>query len=473
MEKERKIHLLIISLLILIIILSFFLRLVPIRLSHSWDETVYLQHAEVFFSGRTNYDELAFRPPLLSILFYLGYFIYHSVITATIIVALLGALGVLIIFLIGKKVYNEKVGLLAVAIFALSPFLIKNSNLIMADVPVATLLGVSFYFALFRDKKWMIFLSGLFLGLSILMKFIAVAIIPVFIIYYLMYREELDINKILFFGAGFLIAMTPYFIWNQIKFGNIISPLIRESQMVSVRDAPTFFYFYNLQNIFTYLIIIGLALWLVNLIIKFRKKEDLDIRIALIFTIWIIVFLAYLTQTPHKLLRFLIPISIPIILLASKGIMLTLNKVKEDYKIFYISLIILYLGFLVYSTTNYKDLSSRDFINEKISDDRRAAEFILNELNYSGIIYSHQAPLIAYYSGLNTTPVWMGNNKNLSEAVSSTMKEPGIFIGAYYFEKATPPQRQPTSSWMRNDSRFTHLKDIGSDFIFRYDPESK
>ncbi len=64
--------------ILFILIIAFFLRLLPIRIAHFWDETVYLQHAEIFFSGRTNFDdELSFRPPLLSIKLNFAFFIKH------------------------------------------------------------------------------------------------------------------------------------------------------------------------------------------------------------------------------------------------------------------------------------------------------------------------------------------------------------------------------------------------------------
>src|SRR3989338_8169241 len=62
---------------------------------------------------------------------------------------------------------------------------------------------------------------------------------------------------------------------------------------------------------------------------------------------------------------------------------------------------IFYLGLLVYSTPTYDKIRKGNIISEKRSDDFKAVEFILNNLSSSGKIYTHNGPMIAYYSGLN------------------------------------------------------------------------
>src|ERR1035438_781288 len=69
------------------------LRLWGLSKSYAWDETVYLQDAEVLCCGKTNYSELAFRPPLLSLIFAAVYFLRHHVYSARIVTSLLNALG--------------------------------------------------------------------------------------------------------------------------------------------------------------------------------------------------------------------------------------------------------------------------------------------------------------------------------------------------------------------------------------------
>ena len=137
----------------MILLTAFFLRLFPIRIAHFWDETAYLQHAEIFFLGVDNFNEFAFRPPFLPVLFFLSFFIFHSPISASILTALIGASGSLVIYLIGKKVFNEVTGIMSGLMFAFSPFIILNSNYLLTDVPAVIFGAVAFYLALFKENK--------------------------------------------------------------------------------------------------------------------------------------------------------------------------------------------------------------------------------------------------------------------------------------------------------------------------------
>lgn len=60
--------------LIMLVACGFLVRLLPIARCHFWDETVYLQNAEVICCGKSNYSELDNRPPLLSLIFAATFF---------------------------------------------------------------------------------------------------------------------------------------------------------------------------------------------------------------------------------------------------------------------------------------------------------------------------------------------------------------------------------------------------------------
>src|SRR5262245_31337594 len=60
-------------------------RTLPLTLSHEWDETVYLQNAKVIGEGRENYSELDYRPPLLSVFYAAGFWIWYDVYVANLV----------------------------------------------------------------------------------------------------------------------------------------------------------------------------------------------------------------------------------------------------------------------------------------------------------------------------------------------------------------------------------------------------
>lgn len=71
--------------LAVILVLALLIRTVPLTHSHFWDETVYLQHAKVIVDGRTNYDEFESRPPVLPLVYALGFTIWDHVYMANLV----------------------------------------------------------------------------------------------------------------------------------------------------------------------------------------------------------------------------------------------------------------------------------------------------------------------------------------------------------------------------------------------------
>src|SRR5512143_2687901 len=72
---------------------GFLVRLWPLWQVHFWDEAVYLQNAEVICCAKLNYSELSSRPPLLPLLFAGVFRLWHHVYAASLLTAVLNALG--------------------------------------------------------------------------------------------------------------------------------------------------------------------------------------------------------------------------------------------------------------------------------------------------------------------------------------------------------------------------------------------
>ena len=255
MNKKR---LLIITIIVAILVFSFLLRLWPLQVSHWWDETVYLQNSEVIFSGRTNFDEFWLRPPMLSIIFAGSYFIYHHLFTAAVMVALLGTLGVFFVYLLGKELFNERVGILAALLYGFSPFLVNASHWIMATMPSMTFLAISFYILLKATKKnnkWLYLFSGIIFTISILIRFTSIPLLAVVVAYAYLIKESR--KGMLWFGYGLVGSMLPYLIWVQIKYGFFLSVFLHGSGAVSDQVGNVFYYFIYMFEVFSAIIIVG------------------------------------------------------------------------------------------------------------------------------------------------------------------------------------------------------------------------
>ncbi len=90
-----------------------------------------------------------------------------------------------IVYLIAKKLFNEKVGILSSFCLAISPLHIFHSRLIRPDIPTAMLVLFSIYFLLFfkrRNQSKYLVLSSLFAGFSIAAKYTSgVIVVPILI----------------------------------------------------------------------------------------------------------------------------------------------------------------------------------------------------------------------------------------------------------------------------------------------------
>ena len=105
-KKKRKIKKEFLILIILLLI-GFSLR-VFLSTCYYWDELIYLQHSEIMTGKINNYNELDFRPPLLSVMIAGFYLFWHNSLIANIFVTLLATFSILLIYLVGKEMFNKK-----------------------------------------------------------------------------------------------------------------------------------------------------------------------------------------------------------------------------------------------------------------------------------------------------------------------------------------------------------------------------
>lgn len=127
------------------------------------------------------------------------------------LVTILASLGgIIIIFYIGRLLFNEKVGLIAAFLLSFFPLDVTLSTRVLPDIPMVFFMGLSVLFFLkadsiksvgFFDRKALYFLlSGLSLGFSYLFKELGLVLIGFFILYFL-YKRKIDF-KFVFLIAG-------------------------------------------------------------------------------------------------------------------------------------------------------------------------------------------------------------------------------------------------------------------------------
>ena len=127
-------------LLAVILLLALLVRTVPLTYSHFWDETVFLQHARVILDGRTNFDEFFSRPPLLSVLYALGFAIWDNVYVANLVQGVATTLGVLFAFLYVRGAFGRSAAFFSAFLFAFTPYFVDASHELLTDMPALALM---------------------------------------------------------------------------------------------------------------------------------------------------------------------------------------------------------------------------------------------------------------------------------------------------------------------------------------------
>lgn len=448
-------------LLILFFLVIFFSSLFPIRFSHWWDEAVYLQNAEVIFSGRTNYDEFSFRPPLLSIIFCLTFLFWYSEVAASIVTTALAASGPIFIYLSGKKLYDVETGLIASIAVGFSPFFIENSNFLLTDVPALSLASISFYFLIRDDYLQSKLLSGLILSLAVLMKFTNILLVPLFFLY--CFFKKLDFKSASFYSLGFLIGIFPYLLWAQLSFGSFIFPFTEGMRMVGEYNENAFFYFLNLTEAFTVFVPLGFLLFGFVVLDKIKNGKSNSLKQDFFLICWLSIFLFYLSiVVSHKELRYIFPIALPLSLISAQGFSFFLKKIQiRRIRFLLIFIFLLIFVFYLIPSVFKHGLENFHFFYDELFDEIRMSYLISETLSYDDVVYSnHNWPVFAYYSNRSVKAVPYDDSFFLH--YKSIMDKPGFIV---ITDNVNKP---PSIEWLNNSSEFVFLKRINNLHLYKY-----
>jgi len=212
------------------------------------DEEWYIADARLILQGMTPFVDFHTRSPVF--LFAIAAFMKAfgvGVVSARLVTVFSSTILAGVLFLIGKQLYNPKAGLVAAALFSLSPFTIRYGFTAVTESFSMMLLGVSLYLLIrgIEKKRWHFFLlHGLFLALAIFSRrsgliFIITEPILLAIIFY-RHREVFNSAKelampILAAAAGLGTFALPVFLFfsssSDTFYENYINPAMAQPQM--------------------------------------------------------------------------------------------------------------------------------------------------------------------------------------------------------------------------------------------------
>jgi 4-amino-4-deoxy-L-arabinose transferase-like glycosyltransferase len=242
---------------------------------------------------------------------------------------LCSVLTLLLVYLIGKKLYREEVGLVAAFIFGFCPIAIHASTKIWIDSLLALFCTLTVYFAvLAREKErttWYI-LAGISCGLAILSKITALPVLAA--VFYLFVRKPWGRKRgvgILFFLASAVLVTSPWFITFYKTFGTILPWQNRPSEELArmfpftkmILGRPLYFYFLNTLLVAP----IYIFAW-INMIRRIRKPSQW------FEPIWALAFIVSLTirgTAQGYIMRYILP-AMPALAILSADFLVKKNK---------------------------------------------------------------------------------------------------------------------------------------------------
>jgi peptidoglycan/xylan/chitin deacetylase (PgdA/CDA1 family) len=328
--------------------------------------------AKFIFSGGNSGLYEIIRPPLLPLIVGLIWKLGVNVVLAAKLITLFFTLGAIYLtYVLGRELFNGRVGTIASLLLGISPVFFVFSTLTLTGIPASMFILLSILFVVKRRY----FLSGLFTGLSFLMRFPAGLVLPVvgilFMIDFVHNRKKKSMKILLKYAIliilGFFIAVAPYFLSNYLFFKGedigafeaMLKPisrvlwhqgnpayLIRGTTLTS-KIQDLIFYPVELlwkdswNNPFFVFSLAGITLY-------FLKKRYESVRLNAII-IPLIFFIAYFTYITNKQIRFSL-LFIPFLsLLSSYAIIEISSKIKDKQlkRIFKAILIIVFALFMV------------------------------------------------------------------------------------------------------------------------------
>lgn len=294
-------------------------RVYPIEHYHGWDESSYLQHAERIAFGKSNYDEFAYRPPLLPILIAGAMVLWHTPVVASLLVALLSASVTIALFLLGRKVHSPEAGLAAALMAAVHPVLVRTGHLILTDAVAAAILAFALLAALDR-RWWAALLAGLLAGAGAMTKFTGLAAVVILGCFMLWQDRVPPRRNTLLYAAGAAAVIGPYLAWAYVRYGSPLSTLMRAQGILPQAGPGPLFYFT--------LITLPMAAGLLLFIWRPRRSEFTALGLA-----WVLGIGGYLTLLEHKELRFALLALTPLFIFAGIGLSELLRLLRRHRRL--------------------------------------------------------------------------------------------------------------------------------------------
>lgn len=322
---------------------------------------------------------------------------------------------ILISYLIVKEMYNKKLALLTSFFMSVFWLILFNTSRLHADIPLLffSYLGTYYFWKGYikKEKNYYLYLAFLFIALAFLTKLIAALFLIIFLVF-LIFTDKLKFlkNKHLWISfLIFIIVLIPYFIWQNNVFGKptafLFASHVTNDPGGITSYKPIGWHVLNhipwmLNAPLLILFFIGI-LTLYTLFLSFdlilKNKSNNNHNDLFIF-LWILITLSYFIFLERDAEdRWLLPITLPLLVLSGKGLYFIYDLIKKYQK--HIALTVFLILILI---SSYFQLSrASEIINAKKDSYREvkdAALWVKENSNENDVIFSKSVTQMTYYA---------------------------------------------------------------------------
>lgn len=424
----------------LLLLFSFIVRLYFFSLTKDqalwWDEAEYGLKAKSIFLGTPVSGWAPEREIVVPFIWGLIYFFIQSETPLRLLQVLISASIVLVTYLLGKELYDEKVGFFAAVIVAVNAVMLFFTSRLLVYLWAPLFFSLTFYFfykGYIKKEKKYLYLTPVIAGLGIsVYGSLAFGVIAIAIFLLITERHKIFIKKEIWsMGALGIVSLIPQFIYNYASYGNIFArwTAFHATQQPQGDFSYIFGYYkifpHTFGNIFTIIIIAGAIYLLLNLIIYFDillKGNSLNLKSNLLVLLWPLGVISFYTYSAiyygGVIYDAFIMSAFPALAVIGANGLLLLGKLKTNKKVLnYLMIFIILLG------SFYQISYANSLITEKVDSYQQVREaglWIKANTPEDAKIVSRSLPQNTYYSERETYPT---NGPSSPEDLASRLKE--------------------------------------------------
>jgi len=411
-------------LLILILLFSFILRLMYFNdnTAEWWDSADYMVGAKEI-AGKVdldNYELNPRRPFFLSLFWGALIFLGANDMVLHFSVLILSMLAVWFTYLIGKEIYNEKIGLIASLMLGVFWSHLFHTARLLTDVVASTFWLIALYFFIkgyLKDKKTVknLILFGIFFGLSWFTRSaIIMMLAPLFLIVLTKDKLKFLKKKSLWFGIlAILIVISPFFIYLFTQYDNPVQAYTGVGQGrfegggIKGFTSNISLFINSLMLPFTIIFLIGLFFLLDFFLgLDLLFKDNGEIRNKFFLFILLITPIIFFGLTFSRALeeRYFFPIFPIAFIIGGYGLTRLSDYLNKYYK--YFGLLVI-LGLLIWGSVI--NIAQADSLvkskSEGFAEVKYAGEWIKANSNKDDVVMSASKFQNMYYSERDTIPL--------------------------------------------------------------------